>query len=293
MIQKKIFLGLLAAVILMAAASCNMNQPSDEEQRKIRIVYPDWSEGIALAHLSHYLLEEKLSYDAEMKLTDVESAYRELAEGKSDIFPDAWLPETQKVYYSQYKDKLNQLGIIYPEARTGFVVPDYSEMRTIEDLANYKYPIIGIDPGAGVMIKSRKAIDAYGFSNELKSLSENEMIKYLEDSVKRRSDVVITGWEPHWIFARYQVRFLEDPEEVFGRKEKIFAISRKGLEEEHPHAVRFFERMQLSEKQLNSLVYEVQMNEDPKLGVKEWIRQNEYVVNIWTKDLMPQRKKIY
>lgn len=293
MIQKGLVAALAVIITVAAVSSCNIDRFNDEEQRTLRMVYTDWSEGVALTYLSKVLLEDKLGYKVELKLTDVESAYRELAEDKSDVFADAWLPETQKVYYKQYEEELEQLGITYPEARTGFVVPEYSTLKKVSDLKSYQQPIIGIDSGAGVMMKAEKAIQKYGLPSELKASSEGEMVEHLKEAVKRRNEIVITGWEPHWIFARYEVRFLEDEDQVFGSREKIFTISRKGLAEEHPHAVRFFERMQMSEKQLNSLVYEMRMNEDPLIGIKEWIRQNEYVVNIWTKDLTPQRKKIY
>jgi glycine betaine/proline transport system substrate-binding protein len=57
-------------------------------------------------------------------------------------------------------------------------------------------------------------------------------------------------------------------------------------------AVRFFERMQLTENQLNRLVYQVRLSEDPRQGVKNWIDENEYIVNQWVKNLKPERKKI-
>lgn len=271
--------------------SCNMNK-NKEDERTLRMVYTDWSESVALTHLSYVLLEEKMDYTVELKLTDVESAYDEVANAESDVFADAWLPETHKRYYEKHKDELELLGITYPEARTGFVVPEYSRLTAIADLENYNHPIVGIDPGAGVMRKAQNAINEYSLEIPLLDLSEDEMVKQLGDSIKRRKEIVVTGWEPHWIFARYDVRFLEDPDNIFGQREKIYTIAHKNLEAMHPNAVRFFERMQLSEKQLNSLVYQVQLNEDPVKGVKAWIEQNEYVVNQWTKNLTRERKKI-
>jgi len=292
MIQKIILSSFFSIFILLAGSSCNFETVDEEDERNIRIVYTDWSESIAITHLSSYLLEEKLGYAVILKLTDVESAYREVAKGESDVFPDAWLPKTQKMYYDKYADKLELIGITYPEARIGLVVPAYSSFDRIEDLKDYPESIIGIDSGAGVMIKTEKAISKYFPTKKLISLSEDIMVEHLEDSLQRRKDIVVTGWEPHWIFARHNVRILDDPDNVFGAKEKIYTIGRKGLQEDHPHAVRFFERMQLTEKQLNTLVYEVRMSEDPREGIKRWIKQNEYVVNQWVKDLQPVRKKI-
>jgi len=290
---KQAFTYLLAiSMSLFLMSSCDFETVDEEKERSIKLVYTDWSESVALNHLSTYLLEEKLGYNVITKLTNVESAYAELAERKADVFTDAWLPKTQEKYYTRYAENLEKVSIIYPEARTGFVVPDYSPLKTIKDLRSHTQPIVGIDSGAGVMHKARLALESYNLQTPLESLSEKTMVSKLEDALKRRKEIVVTGWEPHWIFARYEVRFLEDPDNLFGEKEKIYAISRKDLASKHPVAVRFFERMQLSEKQLNTLVYEIRVAEDPIQGVKKWIKHNEYVVNQWVKDLKPVRKKI-
>jgi glycine betaine/proline transport system substrate-binding protein len=291
MTQKMILRWMCNLAVLLLLVSCG-SKTSDEEEKTLKIVYTDWSESVAITHLSAVLLEEKMEYQVILKLTDVESAYQEIASGESDIFADAWLPETHKNYMEAHNGKIEKLGIIYPEARTGFVVPEYSNLQMISDLTNYSHPVIGIDEGAGVMQKARLAIEKYSLKNHLNSLSEDEMIKQLEDSIKRRKEIVITGWEPHWIFARYEVRFLDDPDNIFGEKENIFAVGTMGIVEKHPMAVRFFERMQLTENQLNRLVYQVRLSEDPRQGVKNWIDENEYIVNQWVKNLKPERKKI-
>jgi len=290
--QKKIHVHwLLLLVVFLSIVSCRNSLP-DEAERNIRLVYTEWTESVAITFLSAVLLEEKMDYSVELKLTDVASAYREVADGKADIFADAWLPETHQQYFENYEEELERIGIIYPEARIGFVVPGYSELDTINDLKNYPYTLIGIEESAGIMQKARMALENYGLTNTLLNLSEEEMVQYLEDSIKRRADIVVTGWEPHWTFARYELRFLHDPDHIFGKKENIYSIGRIGIGQEHPHAIRFFERLQLTEKQLNRLVYFVRLSEDPKEGVKHWIKENEYIVNQWVKNLKPERKKI-
>ncbi len=273
--------------------SCDFSNTTDEDQvRELNIVYTDWSESIALAHLAYVLLEDELGYDVTLKLTDVENAYAEVAAGKADVFADAWLPETQKRYYTKHADNIEKLGISFPHAKTGFVVPEYSQLQYLEDLKNWDGDIAGIDEGAGVMIKARKALEKINSPATLLNLSESEMTIRLENAIKRRENIVVTGWEPHWIFARYELRFLEDENKIFGENEKIYTIGHKGITEEHPVAVRFFERMQMSEKQLNALVYEIQVHKDPIKGARAWIKKNEYVVNQWVKNLAPERKKI-
>ena len=289
-LSKNKIIALLLSFVFFVSCSTSTKP---EKERSLKIVYTDWSESVAITYLSAVLLEKHMDYKVTLKMTDVEEAYREVANNKADVFTDAWLPETHKQYFNQHKENLEMLGITYPEARTGLVVPEYSELHSVTDLKNYPHPIIGIDAGAGIMQKAQKAINKYAPGKALLALSEEKMVEQLSDSIQRRKDIVVTGWEPHWIFARYDIRFLDDPDNIFGQKENIYTIATKNLEEEHPNAVRFFERMQLTKNQLNSLVYEIRISEDPVEGVKKWMEQNEFVVNQWMKNLTKERIKVY
>ena len=289
----KIIVYLLTGLIFLSVfAGCNNRAADDDEERTIRLIYSDWSEGIALTNLAAVLLRDRMDYEVELKMTDVASVYEELSEGNYDVFPDAWLPKTQQEYYNQYKEDIEQISIIFPEAKTGLVVPEYSKYKSIEDLRNNTLPIVGIETNAGIMLTTNKAIQSYNLPVNLMDFSEDQMIEQLVDSIRRRNEIVVTGWDPHWVFARYEIRFLEDPMNIYGDNENIYVLGRKGLEEDHPNVVRFFERMQLSEKQINSLIYAVQTEQNPVEGVEQWIDKNEYVVNQWIKGLTPERIKI-
>ncbi|MGM0651041.1 MAG: hypothetical protein ACQES1_11130, partial [Bacteroidota bacterium] len=53
----------LIAITALILTSCNLNNtPEEDQSRELTIVYTDWSESIALTHLSYILLEEKLGY---------------------------------------------------------------------------------------------------------------------------------------------------------------------------------------------------------------------------------------
>ncbi|MCF8362486.1 MAG: hypothetical protein K9G70_07670, partial [Prolixibacteraceae bacterium] len=172
--------------------------------------------------------------------------------------------------------------------------PEFSVLQSVSDIkGSTLQKIIGIEGEAGVMIQAVQALKEYDMANiELVEATESDMTEAFSESYLRREEVVITGWEPHWLFERFDVRFLEDPEGVFGGNENIVALGCKNLSKTHPRMYRFFERMQLSEMQFNRLIYFVNQYEDPEIGVREWIDKNEYVVNQWVKGLKPERKKI-
>ncbi len=266
---------------------------SDDPAGVIYINYTDWAESVALTHLAELLLEERLEYEVITKLTDVDTAFMEVALGEADVFADAWVPYTHAAFMLLYKDDLEDLGPNYRNARTGLVVPVYMEEESISDIIrSYNRPIVGIDSSAGIMVNALRAIESYGLVNELLILSDEEMSGRVEDAIKRREPVVFTGWEPHWLFFRYELKYLADPLGIFTENEDIHTIARSGFTESHPRAAKFFERMILSEKQINELLYEVLLSRDPKQGARTWIEKNEFTVNQWVRGLRPEREKI-
>lgn len=92
------------------------------------------------------------------------------------------------------------------------------------------YQIIGIDPGAGIMKSAAKAIEDYKLTDwTLIEGSGAAMTATLDKAIKNEEPIIITGWTPHWMFNKYDLKYLEDPEKSFGDAEEIHTIARKGL----------------------------------------------------------------
>src|SRR5690554_6203280 len=117
------------------------SESSVQESSDVRLVYTEWTESVAITHLAAVLLEEELGYHVELKLTDVAGAFSDVARMEADFFADAWLPETHRSYMEQYSGSIDRIGIVYPDARIGFVVPDYSTLNSVTDLLSYQKPI--------------------------------------------------------------------------------------------------------------------------------------------------------
>ncbi len=280
-------------VCISMVLSCGMRQDQDEQPGKLLIVYTDWAESIAMTHLAQVLLERDLGYEVAVKLTDVEGVFNEISTSTADLFLDTWLPSTHSEYYDRYQNTIEDLGPNYKKARTGLVVPEYMLIKEIGQITDYYHqPIAGVDSAAGIMRYARQAIQDYGLANELLVLSDGDMAERLEEAIKRREDIVVTGWEPHWLFHRYDLKYLEDPQNIFMAQEQIHTIARKGFMDDNPAASIFFERMILTEDQMNSLLFEMNLQDDPLIGVKNWIEKNEFIVNQWTRGLGVDRQKI-
>lgn len=295
---KKLFsksaVALLSIFGLIFFNSCDEKVNTDlKKAANVKLVYVDWAEGVAITYLVEALLENELDYTIETKMTNVQDAFSLVADGDYDAFLDVWLPETHREYYNKHSGNLIDLGINYKNARTGFVVPEYMEINSISELnttASNTKAIYGIDKTAGISASAKKAIQIYNLNFQLQNLNEDKMLENLESAYLKKEPVIITGWVPHWMFTRYNLKFLEDPKNVFGNEEAIHTVVRKGFTDDFPILSKFLKRMKLNRAQLNTLMYEIQYSPSgPETGVTNWIDKNQFVVNEWLRGFNVER----
>lgn len=252
----------------------------------INLVYVNWAEGIAMTNLVKVILEEKMGYDVEVTMADVAPIFTSLANGDQDVFMDAWLPVTHKSYMEEYGNDLEDLGITFEGAKIGLVVPSYMDITSITELNSIAKDLhgemIGIDSGAGIMTTTEEAMDTYGLNLELIPGSGPAMTAALGTAIEKEEPIVVTGWEPHWKFARWDLKFLDDPENVYGASETIHTITRKGFSDDMPKAAKFLEKFFLDSQQLGDLMGAISdSKEEPEVVAKEWMEKNEDLVHSW------------
>lgn len=214
--------------------------------------------------------------------------WQAVATGDVDGSVAAWLPVTQAAYYEKLKDKLELLGPNVTGAKIGWVVPASSPLTSIEDLkaksAEVEGKVIGIDPGAGVMKSSEAAIRAYGLPVKLVDGSDATMTSALKNAVRQKKDIVVTGWTPHWMFARYELKYLADPKKVFGEDESVNTIVNKGLKDDQPEVYAILKTFKLGIKDEESMMAE---NEErsvkPEQTAKKWIAAHRDIVDGYLK----------
>ena len=75
-----------------------------------------------------------------------------------------------------------------------------SKDSAVGESLNYK--ITGIDPGAGIMEATERAITDYELDEwDLVSGSSAAMTASLKKAYDAEEPIVVTGWTPHWKFA--------------------------------------------------------------------------------------------
>ena len=250
------------------------------ENKKIKIAYANWSEGIAMTYMVRTILQEQ-GYDVELLNADLAPIFTSLSRKKADVFMDVWLPVTMNDYIAQYGDKLEIIGEVYDEARIGLVVPEYVTVNSIDELNAQKdrfgSKIIGIDAGAGIMRATDSAIENYGLDYKLMTSSGPAMTASLKKAIDRNE-----GWTPHWMFDRFKLKILEDPKKAYGAAEKIYTVAWRGFSEKNPFVARFFKNIRLTDEEISSLMTAMEETEKTeKEAARQWVSEHRELVDSW------------
>ncbi len=261
--------------------------PAEAAGKQVRLAYVEWADAVAATTILKQVLEEK-GYTVKTVPLAAAAMWQAVATGDADASVAAWLPVTQAAYHDKLKDRLELLGPNVTGAKIGWVVPAFSPLTSIEDLktraAEVDGKVIGIDPGAGVMKSSEAAIKAYGLPVRLVDGSDATMTSALKNAIRQKKDVVVTGWTPHWMFARYELKYLTDPKKVFGEDESVNTIVRKGLKDDLPEVYAILRKFKLGIKDEEAMMAQ---NEErgakPDETAAKWIAGHRATVDSWLK----------
>lgn len=157
-----------------------------------------------------------------------------------------------------------------------------------------KHQIIGIDPGAGIMKATAAAIEEYGLSDwKLIEGSGAAMTAMLNEAIRKKEPIIITGWTPHWMFAKYDLKYLDDPKKVYGEAEEIHTIARLGLKNDHPEAYQFLTKFKWTSDQMGEIMTAIQEGKEPEAAAKAWMDANADTVSKWIEGIQPVSGKTF
>lgn len=259
-----------------------------EDAEPIEMGWIAWDENIANTFLWKEILERE-GYEVNETQLDAGPVFTGIAQGDLDVFLDAWFPLTHEDYREQYGDDMEDLGVWYDGAVLTIAVPDYVEVQSLAELADYgdtfDNEIVGIEPGAGLTrITNEEVMPGYGLDDwTLLESSTPAMLAELETAINDEEPIVVTLWRPHWAYAEYDIRDLEDPEGHLGEAEQIHVVARTGFSEEYPQVAGWLENYEMSDDELGSLSALInEMGEGSEQeAAAQWIEENGDVVDSW------------
>lgn len=278
--MKRLIVTGLLTLSLLSVASAQLDP--------IRFGYVLWDSEIASTHVLAAVIEDELGYETDLIAVDAGPMYIGLAQGDLDLSVSVALPVTHANYWEQYGDRLIDLGRNLDGAFVGLVVPEYVTVDSLADLNEYADrfdgQIIGIDPGAGIMDLTEQALEVYGLTDfELVDGSDPAMIAALDRAVERGDWIVITGWDPHWKWVVYDLKYLEDPEGLYGEIQGSNTVITPGFAEKAPEdLLNLLDNFYWSPDDMGVVMLDINQHDvDPWDAARDWIANNRDIVESW------------
>lgn len=270
----------VSALALSGGAALAQSKPT------LKIGFVDgWSDSVATTHLAAAIMRSKLNVNVELVPLAAGIMWQGVARGDIDMTLSAWLPVTHEAYLTSFKDKVQIVGTNYPGAKIGLIVPDYVKATSLADLNNFRADfdnrIVGIDAGAGVMKKTEEAIKAYGLEMRLQPSSGPAMTAELDRAYRAKKSIAVTGWIPHWMFAKYKLRFLADPKTIYGAEEHVDSVINPGLNTKAPAVVAFLKKFSWKPEEIGAVMLAVEGGAKPAEAAEKWMNDNAARVAGW------------
>jgi len=277
----------VVALMAVLALSLMVVSPSLAGKGEVKLAYVEWDCATASTNLVKALLEDQ-GYEVDLYPVAAAAMWQAVGAGDMDGMVTAWLPVTHATYLEKLEGKLENLGPISYGARLGWAVPSYVTIDSITEMnANadkFDGKIIGIDPGAGIMGLSETVMEEYNLNEfELVEGSGATMTMALSNAIKNKEWVVVTAWSPHWMFGRWDLKYLEDPKGVLGEEEHIDTIVRKGLKDDMPEVYGILDRFAYENpNQLQMLMaWNQEPDADPLENAKRFLKEHPELVKAW------------
>lgn len=186
-----------------------------------------------------------------------------------------------------FQFKLKKLGIT-AGLLLSLVIVGCGQDETSSVSEAMDYTITGLEPGAGQTELNDQAIEEYenlaGW--EQQTSSTGAMLSVLDESIQEEEPIMITAWTPHFMFARWDIKMLEDPNGIFGEEIYAATLGREGLQDEMPTAYTLLERFNWDIEVVNAALLKAEEEQlEMDVIAQQWIDENEETVAEWTEGI--------
>ncbi|WP_342388192.1 glycine betaine ABC transporter substrate-binding protein [Salinicoccus bachuensis] len=286
-------LTLVLSVVLAACGGTEETETSEEGgtedngnlgEESLTLSYVEWDSEIASTYVIQKVLEDA-GYSVEITPLDNAIMWQSVATGESDGMVSAWLPLTHGDLYDEYEEQFEDLGANLEGAKIGMVVPQDFPVDSIADLSDEAgQTVTGIEPGAGVVQAAENAVEEYDNLEgwEVQTSSSGAMATELGQAMENGEEIVVTGWSPHWKFQVHDLKYLDDPEGIFGEEEHINTIVRQGLGEDSPHAYDILDNFSWTTEDMEAVMLDIEEGASPEEAATTWVEENQDMVSEWT-----------
>ncbi|WP_435106435.1 ABC transporter substrate-binding protein [Arhodomonas sp. AD133] len=258
----------------------------------VRLGTPPWPGATVKTEVAAQILEH-LGYETETVNASTSILLKSISMDQLDAELAVWRPSQ-----SHMLDPLLEEGTAVELARNiegaryKIAVPKYvweAGVHSLTDLAEHadKFgrTLYGIEAGNAGNEIMKKAIkdDTYDLDGwRVLPSSVSGMLAEVGKAVEEKRWIAFQAWEPHWMNITYDLKYLADPEGMWGDKSAVYTAARADLEAERPNVARFLSQMVVPVSTQSQWIYDHSYDDIPAERVAaDWIAANDEIVAEW------------
>jgi len=188
-------------------------------------------------------------------------------------------------HWKRNNRRLEKISATMHGVYQSLVVPSYVPIDSIEDLPKIadqvNNKIIGIETGSGLYKETEAALKAYDLKYQLVAGSTPAAIAQLQSALDRKAPIVTMLWDPSWMMAKFDVKFLKDPKGIFAPPQTQYWIASKGFSANKPHAREALASVYVPIEDVR--IINEQINDDMTMqeAVDAWWQKNQDLIKRW------------
>lgn len=269
---------------VLSILCCTLFSCSERITKRISMgMVEGWAEGNAMTLVTKEFLSQK-DYHVVTHKAAPNLLLASMDNGDTDVFMNVWLPTTHGDKIAPFKN-IFSAGVNYEGAKLGLVVPKYVGINSIDELNDnsdkFGKKIIGIERGSGMATYTDSVLLAYKLNYRQLNSSMIAMASELQKAVNENRWIVVTAWQPHWLFGRFDLKFLEDPKNIYGDAEHIETFVRKDFDKDFPEVYRYFQHAFFDEEIMSNLLTKMESSRNKKETAKQWVKDHQKLLDSW------------
>jgi glycine betaine/proline transport system substrate-binding protein len=281
-----------------AAAEPAAESPAKREPavcQNVRFSDVGWTDVTATTALVGQLLHS-IGYKPSITVLSVPVTFASLKNQDIDVFLGNWMP-AQEADRKPY-DADGSVVVIGPNllgAKYTLAVPSYvydAGLRDFKDIRGFaaalNNSIYGIEPGNDgnrLVLKMLKQ-DQFGLGDfKLVESSEQGELAQVERAYRSKQPIVFLAWEPHPMNMRFELKYLNGGDEVFGPNfggATIYTVTRQGYSGECPNVGHLLTNLKFTLRGESEMMAAIlDRHEQPDVAAAEWLKANPTTTQAW------------
>lgn len=225
------------------------------------------------------LVEDKLGIAVEGIEMPNEFLFQSIADGTVDGTLAPWIP-SMTAHRDKFEDKIVDLGANTPECFMGLTVNKNAPVDSIDALKDkmslFGHVIYSCRRTTYIGSMIPKLLKEYGLEGvEVIYMDEKELFDTVSRKISKKENVLFTGWKPHYLFGKHDLKILVDKKKLFGIEETMTTFVSKQLQKENPELTQLLKEFKVHPNGLNIALNKIENGQAYDTVVDAYI--NEYM----------------